>query len=109
MTARKGTRKAEAVAPTTASAEGPDTDKPVELSKAVTGDEAAPDAAVRFAPARPLSSVHEVVISDVPTPTPPHPVKRYRVSPASHLGTRAGGYVLTERGWVPAAAPEQES
>jgi len=40
-----------------------------------------------------------------PRPVPPHPIKRFRI--AGRPPTRAGGYVLTERGWV--RDTEQES
>jgi hypothetical protein len=36
-------------------------------------------------------------------------VHRYRISPAAHLGTRVGGFVLTERGWVRDTSTEQEA
>ena len=43
----------------------------------------------------------EVLAEPEPAPVaPPHPVKRYQVAPSAHLGTRVGGCVLTERGWV---------
>ena len=100
MTARKGARKAAAGAPHPAAAAGPDTptsddtpspEKTVELSKATTGAEPDPVAAVEFTPA----------------PVKPSPVKRYAAPRPKPF--RAGGHVLTERGWVLDTIPEQES
>lgn len=94
-----GPAKGEAAAPPAVSPEGPatppgqpatppeqpatppsDGEKPpaerVELSKDVTGDQPAPDGEVRFAP-----------------------VERYVLE--EKVPVRAGGYVLTDRGWVP--------
>ena len=85
MTARKGTRKAAEGSPRPSAAAAPDTDKadeesaekPVALSKDTTGDAEDPAAEVRLGSS---------------------PVKRYRAPRPAPF--RAGGHVLTERGWV---------
>lgn len=70
-------------------------------------DEPAAPAAVDSAAPTAAPGTGAVAESTPPAPStaPPHPVKRYRL--ASRPPTRAGGYVLTERGWVPDT--EQES
>ena len=82
MAARKRAPQPETSAPDEVSAAGPVPDEPQQ-----PGESPAPAPAAE-APAPPS------------TPAPPHPVKRYRVAPSAHLGTRVGGFVLTERGWV---------
>lgn len=91
MTARKGARKAAGATPPAPAAEGPATESPtdvqsagapVELSKRVDGDEPDPAAEVQLAQS---------------SETKPSPVKRYQ-APRKAL-YRAGGHVLTERGW----------
>ena len=83
MAARKRAPQPETSAPDEVSAAGPVPDEPQQGESAPT-------------PAAPAEAPQEPPVPSAP----PHPVKRYRVAPSAHLGTRVGGFVLTERGWV---------
>ena len=72
MAARKGAPEAEAATPQAASSEGP-TPEPAD------GPEGAP------------------VAAPAPPPAPPQPIRRYVAPKPTPI--RAGGHVLTERGW----------